>query len=131
MEKITKQECFTWNQFDTACSDIVAKIRQQGWSFNTIYGLPRGGLIIAVKLSHLLNLKLILNSSQIDNNTLVVDDIADTGKSLQKLIDEIRIKSHVASYRVVTLFYHKQSEVAPDIWLYEKTDRWIHFPWEK
>ena len=53
--------------------------------------------------------------------TLIVDDIADTGETL----------TPYKNYTIVTLFYHRQSVVVPSIWLHEKTDRYIVFPWEK
>jgi hypoxanthine phosphoribosyltransferase len=71
-------------------------------------------------LSHALGIPLIVDSTKITNNTLIVDDIADTGATLQRYGKNTRI----------TMYYHKQSTFIPHFWMYEKTDQWIKFPWE-
>jgi len=53
-------------------------------------------------------------------DTLIVDDIADTGETLK----------NYEKFFIATLYYHKQSIVKPNIWIYEKKDQWIQFPWE-
>jgi len=85
-----------------------------------IYGIPRGGLVPAVYLSHLLGLPIVIEPT--GKETLVVDDICDTGKTLGAY-------QHFG-YTTATLYYHKQSPVEPNIWIYEKKDQWIQFPWE-
>ena len=53
-----------------------------------VSGVPRGGLIPAVMMSHILGVKYlpytsaILLPEEIRNQTLVIDDIADTGHTL-------------------------------------------------
>ena len=47
--------------------------------FSSIYGVPRGGLCLAVALSHKLNIKITQNPMK---NSLIVDDIFDTGLTL-------------------------------------------------
>ncbi len=117
-----KQEYYTWKQFEKDIGKITKKIKKEGWKFENIYGPPRGGLILAVCLSHRLKIPLILNPENIENHTLLVDDIADTGKTLYPYAFLERV--------IITLFYHRQSIVVPDIWLREKKDKYIHFPWE-
>ena len=118
-------ERMTWQQFDDACRKIAERIRHDGSTFKNIYGIPRGGLIVAVKLSHLLGLPIVLNVEDTGWNTLIVDDIADTGKTLAPFKCEDRFLC------VATLYYHRQSVVVPDFWVLEKTSKWIVFPWEE
>ena len=47
--------------------------------FSGIYGVPRGGLCLAVALSHKLKIKLI---SEPIKNSLIVDDVYETGITL-------------------------------------------------
>jgi hypoxanthine phosphoribosyltransferase len=92
-------------------------------NIENIYGVPRGGLVVAVYISHLLDdLPIVLRATDTDRGkTLIVDDIADTGKTLRKF----------TGYKIATIYYHKQSIIKPDIWIYQKVRQWIVFPWEK
>ena len=111
----------TWEQFDSACRQIATKIKQHPKTVTDIFGIPRGGLIPAVRLSHLLQLPL---TSTISRRTLIVDDICDTGKTLN-------IYKIFPTNLTATLIYHKQSIIIPDFWIYEKGDVWCIFPWEQ
>ena len=110
----------TWEQFDSVCKEIHIWAKDK--KFNSIYGPPRGGLVLAVKLSHLLEIPLIVSKDDITPRTLIVDDITDTGKTMEKF----RQKGN----KIATIFYHKQSTVIPDKWFFEKTDKWVIYPWE-
>jgi len=96
-------------------------------NIGAIYGLPRGGLPIAVELSHRLNLPLLMNYYDrkvvTDKKVLVVDDIADTGNTLKDFDNENNV--------ICTLHYHQQSVVKPNYYVEEKGDRWIVYPWEE
>ena len=59
---------FTWNEFDKSVEEIADKCRSK--EFSGIYGVPRGGLCLAVALSHKLKIKLI---SKPIKNSLIVD----------------------------------------------------------
>jgi hypoxanthine phosphoribosyltransferase len=62
---------------------------------------------------------------------LLVDDVADTGKTLRKVADAIR-KRHNVRVATCTIFYKPQSEIRPDF--YAKAvgnDKWIIFEYEE
>ena len=61
---------FTWSEFDESVEHIAKEC--EFLEFSGIYGVPRGGLCLAVALSHKLKIKLI---SEPINNSLIVDDI--------------------------------------------------------
>ena len=109
-------QTLSYSDFVTACR-IIAE--WAGTRFKSVYGIPRGGLVPAVYLSHLLDIPLVQKP---EIGCLVADDIADTGETL-KMYRNMR-------YSIATIYYHEQSIVEPDIWVYEKTDEWIKFPWE-
>ena len=96
-------------------------------NIGAVYGLPRGGLPIAVELSHRLNLPLLMNYYDrkvvTDKKVLVVDDIADTGHTLKDFDNEHNI--------ICTLHYHQDSLVKPAYFVEEKGDKWIVYPWEE
>jgi len=98
----------------------IAK-KSKDLNVDSIYGIPRGGLSIALYLSHLTGLPII-EKENINRHTLVVDDISDSGTTLAKY--------KLLGCKIATIYYHRQSKVKPDIWIYEKGKDWIKFPWE-
>ncbi len=116
-----ENEYVSWQDFDTDCREIARRIQPMAHLFKNIFGVPRGGLVIAVRLAYLLDKPVTFSPEP--KETLIVDDIADTGKTLSSYQNQ--------GCLTATLYYHKQSETVPNIWIKEKTDRWIVFPWEQ
>lgn len=112
-------EELTYSKFVDACKLIARDMKFM--NIKSLYGIPRGGLIPAVYISHLTGLPIVDKPK--DATTLLIDDIADSGKTLKKY-------KEYANAKTATIYYHKQSIVKPDIWIYEKKDDWILFPWE-
>jgi hypoxanthine phosphoribosyltransferase len=107
---------FTWQQFDAAI--LALSHRLQGEKIEGIYGVPRGGLVLAVALSH--HLRQPLRDS-VKDDTLVVDDIADTGFTLLPYRHN----------KIVTLHWVKESLITPLVYFKEKSkEDWIVYPWE-
>ncbi len=91
------------------------------WPYiHNVYGVPRGGLAIALWMSHLLEKPLLMKRNQIGPHTLVCDDIADKGLTLGEIRPRISL----------TIFYNPRSTYTPTFWLHEKRYEWIQFPWE-
>jgi len=118
-----KKQFYTWNQFEKDSDKLAQLIKKNNKSISGIYGVPRGGLILAVRLSHKLDLPLVLERSSIKKNTLIVDDIADSGKTL-KLFDK------ADKYITATLFYNRTSICKPT-YFSRKKENWVVFPWEE
>jgi len=106
----------TYEKFLIACEKIAHRIKNKG--YQELYGLPRGGLIPAVYVSHITGIPITMQIEQ--DNILVIDDIVDSGKTMK---DYNR-------FDTASIYYHKKSVFEPDIWIYEKKDDWILFPWE-
>ena len=108
---------FTWDEFDKSVEQIANRCRFK--EFSGIYGVPRGGLCPAVALSHKLNIKLI---SEPIKNSLIVDDIYETGLTLDSFKD-------IEGATFFVLF----SKIEPTWWntvnISDKRE-WIVFPWE-
>jgi hypoxanthine phosphoribosyltransferase len=113
-----KNHHYSWRQFDGDMKKIISLVKKSGKKFDGVWGPSRGGLVPAVMLSHGLGLPLLNKPTR---RTLVIDDIADTGRTLVP---------YKGKNFIVTPFYHKQSIVVPDVWLREKKNQWIIFPWE-
>ena len=116
------KEFITWNVIDEAVTDIAFNIKNTNKDFKGVYGIPRGGLILAVMLSHKLDIPLIMSVDELDENSIIIDDIADTGKTL---LDFVEYESYV-----VTIHEHEQSLIKPDYSVIDKGDKWIVYPWE-
>lgn len=106
-----------WDEFDRCIERITHLCRKQ--KFCGVYGFPRGGLCLAVALSHSLNIPLL---KKYKTGCLVVDDVYETGRTLR----EVEGISTITTY--VWL-----SKVQPDWWnAVEISDatEWLVFPWE-
>lgn len=65
-----------------------------------------------------------------DSRVLVIDDIFDSGSTMQKVVETL--SPHVREVRIATLYYKEQanqSELVPDYYQ-RKTEEWIVFPHE-
>ena len=114
-----------WEEFDRLIDRLEFKINESDKKFEGIYGIPRGGLMVAVCLSHRLNIPLLTKKSLITTKILIVDDIVDSSITLQKYIN--------ISKKIVTasLFFRKiRAEQEPDFWVVDARFDWIRFPWE-
>ena len=69
-----------WIDFDECTYSISMRCKNK--KFEGVYGFPRGGLCLAVALSHSLGLPLLEKPK---NNSLIVDDIYDTRYTLEKI----------------------------------------------
>ncbi len=115
MEKIW----IDWDTFGAMVNELVNMIKERKCKFDGVYGIPRGGLCLAVALSHRLNLPLLLYPTK---KSLVVDDISDTGKTLASFKNR----------KIATLFNTQWTMTKPNWFVEEKCEKsdWIVFPWE-
>ena len=108
---------FTWEEFDKSVEYIANKCKYL--EFSGIYGIPRGGLFLAVALSHKLKVKLI---SEPINNALIVDDVYETGFTLNPL-------RKIEGAMFFVLFSKKEPTWWNAVNISQKKE-WIVFPWE-
>lgn len=141
----------TWNQIYDMLLSLAEKIRKSKFKPDLIVGVSRGGWPPARVLSDLLSNPNLANvraefylgvaetkgeptltqavSVAVESQkVLVVDEVADTGKSL-KLVKEHITDKGASEVRIATVYYKPWSIVKPDY--YEKeTSCWVVFPWE-
>lgn len=121
---MAEKEFLSYSYYEDLLYELVEKLKNDTKMkhIRNVYGIPRGGLPIAVHLSHFLDLNFLTNPfEKMHEETLIVDDIADTGLTLKK---------YGSLYLTATLFYKPKSEVKPDFYIHETT-YWIVFPWER
>ena len=123
----------SYKAYGVLVNDLCKQLIETNNNFSAVYALPRGGLPIAVHISHHLNIPLINNLTQFnsefkDGKLLVVDDIVDTGKTYDRFIEIAGLMN--IDFYTATLYYKPGSEYLPDLFLLQTND-WIVFPWEK
>jgi len=111
---------FTWQEFDEAADELASRIKT-GTKVRAIFGIPRGGLVLAVALSHRLSLPVITTFG--GRHTLIVDDISDTGRTLKYY--------QLRGYRTATIHFVQGSVCVPDyhVRIKDRSD-WVVYPWE-
>ncbi len=141
----------TWNQIYEMLLCQAQKILSQNYQPDIVVAVTRGGLIPARILADLLEtrdfttiqiefysdinqtnseptLKQPLTVNAAGKKVLVVDDIADTGKSLRLAKTHIQVQA-AKEIKTATLYQKPQSVITPDF--YEKqTVNWVVFPWD-
>jgi len=144
-------EVSTWNQICAMLLSQAEKIRQSGFKPYVIVGVTRGGWVPARVLSDLLEITHVVTvgvefyvgvaetrgepvltqrvSADVEGKkALLVDDVADTGKSLRLAREHLR-QQGATEVRVATVYSKPFSVIKPDY--YEKeTRRWVVFPWD-
>lgn len=151
MSREIEFEVPTWNQIYEMLLHISDEIRKDSFRPDIIVGVSRGGWPPARVLSDLLDNPNLANvkvefylgvaetkgeptltqpvSVKVDGKKcLVVDEVADTGKSLQ-LIKEHLIAEGAVGVKIATVYLKPWSIIKPDYYAKE-TSRWIVFPWE-
>ena len=109
----------SWADVQELVDKLCKKINSELPNIDSVYGIPRGGLIPATLISHKLNLPYV---SKITSNTLVVDDICDSGVTIS-----------VCGGDFTATLYHKPNDVATPTIFGEEiiTSKWVIFPWEQ
>lgn len=146
-----KFEAPTWNTIYDMLLDLADRIRKNGFKPDIIVGISRGGWPPARVLSDLLSNPNLANvkaefylgvaetkgepcltqpiSMEVTGKRiLIVDEVADTGKSL-KLVKEHVIEQGATEAKIATVYYKPWSIVKPDYYSKQTSD-WVVFPWE-
>jgi len=108
----------SWQDIDQLIDNIV-----ENYDFSSVknlYGLPRGGLIPAVLISHKTGIPLLDRKSNISKNTLIIDDICDTGKTLSPYLENLGLRGLVLTGK-------KQVK---NLTVCQIVNKWVVFPWE-
>lgn len=151
MEDKNEFEVLTWESTYNMLLTQAEKIRRSGFKPDVIVGVAKGGCIPARVLSDLLEVSALamvqvefyvdiakpgakpilkqeiavtVNSKKV----LLVDDIADTGRSLQ-LAQAHVLQRGASEVKTATLYKKPGSTITPDYYE-EETRLWLVFPWE-
>ena len=147
---------FTFAMFERAMHRIYMDVK--GDKPDIILGLARGGLIPAVRLSHLLgvpmeplywslrdaerrdNIENIKEDllTRVDYKVLVVDDIVDSGKLMSEVVEYLCDGNYpmLGKIQTASLVYNKSQQLHKPYFYFQEIDRnvdteWINFWWEE
>ncbi|WP_152351925.1 phosphoribosyltransferase [Brachybacterium subflavum] len=148
---LVTKEVLDWELFGTASRELAQTIADSGFDPEIVIAVARGGLLPAGSLSYALGLKLadainvefytdvhetlpdpVLLAPMLDTESiqgkrlLVVDDVADSGRTLALVLKLLREMG--ADARSAVLYAKSASVVDPDF-VWRRTDEWIVFPW--
>ena len=148
---LVEKEVLTWELFGTASRELAQTIADSDFDPEIIIAVARGGLLPAGALAYALGLKLsdainvefytdvhetlpdpILLAPMLDieaikgKKLLVVDDVADSGRTLAHVLELLR--KHGAEAQSAVIYAKSASIIDPDF-VWKRTDQWIVFPW--
>lgn len=144
-------EVISWEHFYQLTLELVEKVLKSGYMPEVIVGVSRGGLVPlrifsdefeeteigVIRVAFYEDVKKTgreprilqdVNVDVSDKRVLVVDDVADTGRSLEIVRRHIEDKG-AREVRVATVYYKPWSTFKPDYYV-KKTEKWIIFPHE-
>lgn len=141
----------SWDQTYSMLLKLAYAVRKSGFNPDIIVGISRGGLIPTRILSDLLEIPKLAHitvdfyvgvaktkrkpvitqpvlGSVENKKVLLVDDLADTGKSLNLVKPHLTAKE-ASEIKIATIYYKPWSSIIPHYYQKE-TQSWIVFPWE-
>ncbi|MDQ7043233.1 MAG: phosphoribosyltransferase family protein [Sulfurimonas sp.] len=143
------KQYYSYTHFKKDINKLLGQLASS--EFEVILGVARGGLCMAHCVAEGLDLRdvqsirtelyddtikreeitLVANCDFKDKKrVLVVDDIADSGETLQAVMNYLEKNFQDIEFKSATLFYKKSSLYEPHYWINEANE-WIEFFWEK
>ncbi|HEX5358814.1 MAG TPA: phosphoribosyltransferase [Candidatus Nitrosotalea sp.] len=121
----------TWSDIESQVKVLVAKIRKNGFEFDTIATVSRGGLVPARLVADHFDIKKILvDKNKIPPRTLFVDDIYDSGDTFNRILSLVL---EPESFLYATLLARKDMKYPKQLVYAKKTlgQEYVVFPWDK
>jgi hypoxanthine phosphoribosyltransferase len=128
-----KEECsvlnISWHDIEIIMKKSLPEIKKL--NCQAVYGIPRGGLLPALLISHRAQIPLLLTLDDVilykkqNKKVLLVDEISDSGKTLS-------LYKAMTDFPSYTLYTRKGTSCMPELYGREiKTEDWLIFPWEE
>jgi uncharacterized protein len=147
----TEREVMTWELFGTASRELAEKVVAGGFLPDVVVAIARGGLLPGGAVAYALGTKGVgtlnvefytdigqtladprvlpplMDTSELPGSkVLVVDDVADSGRTLALVMD--MLAEHGTEARSAVLYTKPRTIIQPDF-SWKETDLWITFPW--
>lgn len=146
-----QREVLTWELSGVAARQVAQRVVDSGYRPDMVIAIARGGLIPAGAIAYALGVKaagtlnvefyrdidqtlpdpvllapLLDTDAIVGRKLLVVDDVADSGRTLDLVLGLLR--GHTPDVRSAVLYTKPRTIVQPD-YSWRETDLWINFPW--
>jgi len=141
----------TWSDIERLTLKVAQQLVNSNFIPNSLVGVLRGGWIVARLLGDYVGINEVgglgikfyrgvgdhferpvitepLTLNLKDKTVLIVDDVADSGRTLQLAVEFVKLYGP-KEVRTATLYVKPKSITVPDFYAAE-TDLWIVFPWE-
>lgn len=134
-----------WDEFQAHCIRLAATLNASGKTFDALVAVTRGGLFPAGIIARELDIRMIdtfcvfrykgqgTGSETIlktaanleGKNVLVVDDLADKGRTLEI------VREHIPHATIATVFVKPEGKPQVDHYVSEVAQStWVRFPWD-
>ncbi|MBU7584658.1 MAG: phosphoribosyltransferase [Nostoc sp. TH1S01] len=148
----------SWSEYHYKIEQLAVQVYQSGWEFDQIVCLARGGLRVGDIISRIYqkplailatssysgpgkqergNLTfshhLTMTTEKLGSRILLIDDLVDSGITLQQTIPWLRehVDSAIKEIRSAVIWYKACSVIEPDYYVdYLPDNPWIHQPFE-
>ena len=148
----------SWTEYHQKIETLASQIYQSGWEFDAIVCIAKGGLRVGDILCRIFDKPLAIISTasyqgennqvrgkiaisqhlsmiaeNLTGNILLVDDLVDSGISLQAVQDWLTEKhgQDIIELKTAVIWYKSCSVSKPDFFVdYLKDNPWIHQPFE-
>ncbi|WP_435300503.1 phosphoribosyltransferase [Timonella sp. A28] len=145
------REVLSWEEFGTATRELAHKVVDSGFEPDVVVAIARGGLVPGGAMAYALGTKGVgtmnvefytdigetltdprilpplMDTAELPGQkVLVVDDVADSGRTLQLVMNMLARQGSDA--RSAVLYTKPRSIIVPD-YSWKDTDEWITFPW--
>jgi hypoxanthine phosphoribosyltransferase len=149
-----------WAEYNTKIEDLAFKIHKDGYEFNQIVCIAKGGLRVGDVLARIFDVPLAVMSVEsyhgdgvkdeqgqivfgnslakttpnLGNKVLLVDDLADSGTTLEKCVKWLQHYEgfFIDELRTATIWVKGVSSYTPTYYVdYLEDSPWIHQPFEK
>ena len=153
----------TWEDYHKKIEQLAKKVHNDNWQFNQVICIAKGGLRVGDIFSRLFDVPLAIMSVEsykkgtgnildqqgqftfsrdlakttpnLGSHVLLVDDLADSGKTLIKSIKWLELFYGFyldEKIKTAVLWHKEQSKFKPDYFVESlKGSPWIHMPFEK
>ncbi|WP_107668225.1 phosphoribosyltransferase [Cyanothece sp. BG0011] len=148
----------SWETYHHHIETLAVKIYQSQWEFDQVVCIAKGGLRVGDILSRLYNIPLAIvaaasyggednrsreeltigqhlamTNETLGSRILLVDDLVDSGVSLQAVSQWLHdYSSHLQELRTAVIWYKSCSQFQPDYYVeYLSDNPWIHQPFER
>ncbi|WP_353708761.1 phosphoribosyltransferase [Cellulosimicrobium sp. ES-005] len=146
-----EREVLTWETFGVAARELAEQVVASGFRPEVVVAVARGGLLPGGAVAYALGTKGVgtlnvefytdigqtltdprvlpplMDTSDLPGaHVLVVDDVADSGRTLALVME--MLSAHGAEARSAVLYTKPRTIIQPD-YSWKDTDLWITFPW--